>query len=226
MDRPLLDQTMLAESTFCSLDVTLQIMLPKRYDKSLTSPCFWPRDMFHLRHLWVPYKDRTSDFRFTLRHRLLTRMLWQTDDPLWRSWVDRSKARLTNLTQQDDFRSATPETQLAKINETLKTDCASTFAQAPLLHAPLSGPDPFQQHVECKWTHWKLSRAQTASDLRSCFLSWRHWTSFLRLDREQQRVASLHMPIWGLGVLVTPWAFLGWKKRPGVFLFKKNARAS
>ena len=138
---------------------------------------------------WVPYKDRTSDFRFTLRHRLLTRMLWQTDDPLWRSWVDRSKARLTNLTQQDVFRGATPETQLAKINETLKTDCASTFAQAPLLHAPLSGPDPFQQHVECKWTHWKLSRAQTASDLRSCFLSWRHWTSFLGLDREQQRVA-------------------------------------
>ena len=138
---------------------------------------------------WVPYKDRTSDFRFTLRHRLLTRMLRQTDDPLWRSWVDRSTARLTNLMQQDVFWSATPETQLAKFNETLKTDCASIFAQAPLLLAPLSGPDPFQHHVECKWTHWKLSRAQTASDLRSCFLSWRHWTSFLRLDREQQRVA-------------------------------------
>ena len=138
---------------------------------------------------WVPYKDRTSDFRFTLRHRLLTRMLRQTDDPLWRSWVDRSTARLTNLMQQDVFWSATPETQLAKLNETLKTDCASIFAQAPLLLAPLSGPDPFQHHVECKWTHWKLSRAQTASDLRSCFLSWRHWTSFLRLDREQQRVA-------------------------------------
>ena len=139
---------------------------------------------------WVPYKDRTTDFRFTLRHRLLTRMLWQTDDPLWRSWVDRSTTRLMTLMQQDAFRSATPETQLAKFNETLKTDCASIFAQAPSLLAPLAGPDPLRHHVECKWTHWKLSRAQTASDLRSCFLSWRHWTSFLRLDREQQRVAK------------------------------------
>ena len=138
---------------------------------------------------WVPYKDRTLDFRFTLRHRLLTRMLRQTDDPLWRSWIDQSTTRLTHLLQQDAFWSATPETQLAKLNETLKKDCASMFAQAPLLFAPQSGPDPFQQHVECKWTHWKLSRAQTISDLRSCFLSWRHWASFLKLDREQQRVA-------------------------------------
>ena len=138
---------------------------------------------------WVPYKDRTLDFRFTLRHRLLTRMLRQTDDPLWRSWVDQSTTRLTHLLQQDAFWSATPETQLAKLNETLKKDCASIFAQAPLLLAPQSEPDPLQHHVECKWTHWKLSRAQTISDLRSCFLSWRHWTSFLKLDRDQQRVA-------------------------------------
>ena len=138
---------------------------------------------------WVPYKDRTLDFRFTLRHRLLTRMLRQTDDPLCRSWVDQSTTRLTQLLQQDAFWSATPEIQLAQLNETLKKDCASIFAQAPLLLAPQPEPDPLQHHVECKWTHWQLSRAQTTSDLRSCFLSWRHWTSFLKLDREQQRVA-------------------------------------
>ena len=47
MVRPLLDRNMLVELTFCSLDVTLLIMRPNRYDRSLTSPCCRLRDMFH-----------------------------------------------------------------------------------------------------------------------------------------------------------------------------------